>query len=145
MADVQEEIEFHKLEDAPAVAQKIRNWAKDTKVWLFYGDMGVGKTTLIKAICNTWGVADTVSSPTFALVNEYQNAEGQTFYHFDFYRINEEEEAWNIGTEDYFYSGNYCFVEWPERIESLLPEKYIRLDIKQEADQSRRIYLSRHE
>jgi len=145
MADVQGEIEFHKLEDAPAVAQKIRNWAKDIKVWLFYGDMGVGKTTLIKAICNTWGVGDTVSSPTFALVNEYQNAEGQTFYHFDFYRINEEEEAWNIGTEDYFYSGNYCFVEWPERIESLLPEKYIRLDIKQEADQSRRIYLSRHE
>lgn len=126
-------------------AQKLRILAGDIKVWLFYGAMGVGKTTLIKAICKQWGVTDTVSSPTFALVNEYLNSEHQTFYHFDFYRIKDEEEAWDIGTEDYFYSGNYCFVEWPERIEGLLPEKFVRIDMVLEADQSRRIYLSKHE
>jgi len=132
-------------DELPAVADRVISLASDTRVWLFYGEMGAGKTSLIRSICDAWGVTDTVSSPTFALVNEYQNAERQTFYHFDFYRIKDEEEAWDIGTEDYFYSGNYCFVEWPERIEGLLPEKFIRIDIEVGSDQSRRIYLSKHE
>jgi tRNA threonylcarbamoyladenosine biosynthesis protein TsaE len=145
MSDALGEIRLTHPEKAQEAAQKLRALAADVKVWLFYGAMGVGKTTLIKAICKSWGVTDTVSSPTFALVNEYQNKDHQTFYHFDFYRIKDEEEAWNIGTEDYFYSGNYCFVEWPERIEGLLPEKFIRIDMVLETDQSRRIYLSIHE
>lgn len=145
MPDVLGEILLTHPEKAQEAAQKLRTLAADVKVWLFYGVMGVGKTTLIKAICKSWGVTDTVSSPTFALVNEYQNTDKQTFYHFDFYRIKDEEEAWDIGTEEYFYSGNYCFVEWPERIEGLLPEKFIRIDMVLEADQSRRIYLSKHE
>ncbi len=145
MPNIVEEIVLSRPEEASLAAQKINLFAADVKVWLFYGDMGVGKTTLIKAICKAWGVIDTVSSPTFALVNEYQNTTGQKFYHFDFYRIKDEEEGWDIGTEDYFYSGNYCFVEWPERIESLLPEKFVRIDMTLEADQSRRIYLSKYE
>ncbi|WPP48519.1 tRNA (adenosine(37)-N6)-threonylcarbamoyltransferase complex ATPase subunit type 1 TsaE [Catalinimonas niigatensis] len=145
MPDTLGEVILRHPDEAQEAAKKIKALAADVKVWLFYGPMGVGKTTLIKAVCKSWGVTDTVSSPTFALVNEYQDAEHQIFYHFDFYRINNEEEAWDIGTEDYFYSGNYCFVEWPERIEGLLPENFIRIDMVLEADQSRRIYLSKHE
>jgi tRNA threonylcarbamoyladenosine biosynthesis protein TsaE len=139
------EISLRTPVELPQVAGRLISLASDTRVWLFYGEMGAGKTSLIRSICDAWGVTDTVSSPTFALVNEYQNARRQTFYHFDFYRIKDEEEAWDIGTEDYFYSGNYCFVEWPERIEGLLPEKFIRIDIEVGSDQSRRIYLSKHE
>ncbi|MEK6476397.1 tRNA (adenosine(37)-N6)-threonylcarbamoyltransferase complex ATPase subunit type 1 TsaE [Catalinimonas sp. 4WD22] len=144
MPEVLGEIVLKRPEEAQKAARKLRELAEGVSVWLFYGEMGVGKTTLIKAICKNWEVTDTVSSPTFGLVNEYQNSKGQTFYHFDFYRIKDEEEAWDIGTEDYFYSGNYCFVEWPERIEGLLPEEFIRIDMQAEADQSRRIYLSKH-
>lgn len=144
MPEVLGEIVLERPEEAPKAAKKLRKLAEGVNVWLFYGEMGVGKTTLIKAICKDWQVTDTVSSPTFGLVNEYQNSKGQIFYHFDFYRIKDEEEAWDIGTEDYFYSGNYCFVEWPERIEGLLPEEFIRIDMEAEADHSRRIYLSKH-
>lgn len=144
MPDVLGEIVLERPEEAQKAARKLRKMAEGVSVWLFYGEMGVGKTTLIKAICKDWQVTDTVSSPTFGLVNEYQNSKGQVFYHFDFYRIKDEEEAWDIGTEDYFYSGNYCFVEWPDRIEGLLPEEFIRIDMEAEADQSRRIYLSKH-
>lgn len=140
------EVVINNLETLSRAAEEIIDLAAaEGKVWLFYGEMGAGKTTLIKAICEVWNVTDTVSSPTFSLVNEYRNQEEQIFYHFDFYRIKDEEEAWDIGTEDYFYSGNYCFVEWPERIEGLLPEEFIRIDIEAGEDNSRRIYLSRHE
>lgn len=145
MPEVLGEIVLKRPEEALEAARRLRKLAEGVDVWLFYGEMGVGKTTLIKAVCEDWQVMDTVSSPTFGLVNEYQNTDHQTFYHFDFYRIKDEAEAWDIGTEDYFYSGNYCFVEWPERIEGLLPEEFIRIDIQAEADQSRRIYLSKHE
>lgn len=146
MADTLGEVVVNGLEALPEATQKIIDLvSEEDKLWCFYGDMGAGKTTLIKALCKAWGVKDTVSSPTFALVNEYRNTQKQPIYHFDFYRIKDEEEAWDIGTEDYFYSGAQCLVEWPERIEGLLPEDFIRIDIVVEADRSRSIYISKHE
>ncbi len=96
----------------------------------FYGSMGAGKTTLIKNLCHKIGVTDEVNSPTFAIVNEYVTEKGESVYHFDFYRIKKLEEAYDIGYENYFDSGNLCLIEWPEMIEPLMPEKYIRVDIQ---------------
>ncbi len=104
------------------VAQKLLNAFPGKRVFAFYGEMGAGKTTLIKAVCKQMNVSDTVTSPTFSIVNEYQTEEGGIVYHFDFYRINKMEEAMDMGYEEYFFSGNYCFLEWPEKIENLLPE-----------------------
>ncbi len=132
-------------DELPTVAQQIIDVASDLSVWLFYGEMGAGKTTLIKALCHEWGVEDSVSSPTFALVNEYQRANGDLMYHFDFYRIEDEEEAIDIGIDEYFYSQRHCLVEWPAKIRNLLPETYLRIDLRANEDQSRTIYLSRHE
>jgi len=146
MAEEMVEIAWGTLDKTPLVAEQLFDRLKGkAKVCLFYGQMGAGKTTLIKALCEIWGVEDNVSSPTFALVNEYQNQKGQVFYHFDFYRIEDEEEAWDIGTEDYFYSGNYCLVEWPERIEGLLPRQHVRIELIVAADHSRRIHITYHE
>ncbi len=101
----------------------------DAKIIAFSGAMAAGKTTLIKAICEELGVKETISSPTFSLVNEYHTSSGQTIYHFDFYRINSINEAYDIGYEDYFYSGNYCFIEWPEKITELLPPDNLKVNI----------------
>jgi tRNA threonylcarbamoyladenosine biosynthesis protein TsaE len=103
----------------------------EDRVFAFYGSMGAGKTTFIKALCNELGSADYVTSPTFALINEYSTANGSVIYHFDFYRIKRIEEAFDLGYEDYIYSGNYCFIEWPEMIESLLPEGIVEVRIKE--------------
>jgi tRNA threonylcarbamoyladenosine biosynthesis protein TsaE len=103
---------------------------EEADVIAFYGSMGAGKTTLIKNLCHRMGVTDEVNSPTFAIVNEYVTEEGESVYHFDFYRIKKLEEAYDIGYENYFYSGNLCLIEWPEMIEPLLPEKYIRVEIQ---------------
>lgn len=97
----------------------------DNRLFFFYGDMGAGKTTFIRAICKELGVTESVNSPTFAIVNEYTDREGKPIYHFDFYRIEKEEEAFDFGYEDYFFSGNLCFVEWPEKIENLIPNEGI--------------------
>lgn len=105
----------------------------------FYGPMGAGKTTLIKDLCHRMGVTDEVNSPTFAIVNEYVTDEGESVYHFDFYRIKKLEEAYDIGYENYFYSGNLCLIEWPELIEPLLPEHYVRVDIALGATDDERI------
>ena len=104
------------------VAKKLLKTFSGKRVFAFYGEMGAGKTTLIKGICNYLGVLDTVTSPTFSIVNEYQTREGGIVYHFDFYRISKIEEVMDMGYEEYFFSSNYCFVEWPEKIENLLPE-----------------------
>ncbi len=104
------------------VAKKLLKTFPGKRVFAFYGEMGAGKTTLIKGICNYLGVLDTVTSPTFSIVNEYQTREGGIVYHFDFYRISKIEEVMDMGYEEYFFSSNYCFVEWPEKIENLLPE-----------------------
>lgn len=117
-------------------------------VFAFYGKMGAGKTTFIKALCEEMGVGDVVTSPTFAIVNEYEvsSPAGQEaahlIFHFDFYRIKKVEEAYDMGYEDYFYSGNTCFIEWPELIEDLLPQDAVRVDIDELADGSRRIYTN---
>lgn len=111
------------------VARQVVEFAADEKVFLFYGDMGAGKTTFIKQLCTVLGVTDATSSPTFSIVNEY-NSPGGSIFHFDFYRLKQESEALDLGYEDYFYSGSYCFIEWSEKIPNLLPEKNIRIEIK---------------
>ena len=109
----------------------------DQRVFALYGAMGAGKTTFIQAVCRQLGSDDTVTSPTFAIVNEYALNGGSSVYHFDFYRIRDLEEAFDLGYEDYFYGGSYCLIEWPERIEALLPEKYVRVEILVEPDDTR--------
>ena len=104
---------------------------RDDRFFAFFGKMGVGKTTLIKEICAALGVEDNVCSPTFAIVNEYSDREGEPVYHFDFYRLKSVAEAYDIGYEEYFYSGCYCFTEWTEKIEELLPERYVRVEIEE--------------
>jgi tRNA threonylcarbamoyladenosine biosynthesis protein TsaE len=103
----------------------------DDRIFAFYGAMGAGKTTFIKALCRQLGSQDYVTSPTFALINEYTTANESVIYHFDFYRIKKLEEAFDLGYEDYIYSGNFCFIEWPEMIESLLPEGIVVVRIKE--------------
>ena len=100
-----------------------------SRVFAFYGRMGAGKTTFIKVICSQLGVADIIQSPSFSIINEYHTRSGDSLYHFDFYRINRLEEAFDIGYEDYLYSGSYCFIEWPELVESLLPPDVIRVTV----------------
>lgn len=106
-------------------------------VFAFYAPMGTGKTTFIKAICEELGVEDAINSPTFAIVNEYEAASGDPIYHFDFYRIKRLSEAYDIGVDDYFYSGNLCFIEWPELIEEILPEESLIIHIEEQEDGSR--------
>ena len=113
------------------------------KVVLFYGEMGAGKTTLIKYLCKELGVIESTSSPTFSIVNEYLSKDGNSIYHFDFYRIEKESEVLDLGYEDYFYSGNYCFVEWPEKIPHLIPESTINITIKLDANNNRLISIAR--
>ncbi|MEN8248053.1 MAG: tRNA (adenosine(37)-N6)-threonylcarbamoyltransferase complex ATPase subunit type 1 TsaE [Bacteroidota bacterium] len=118
------------LEDIEQVAKQILSYANQTKVWMLDGEMGSGKTTLIKVLCKQLGSEDTVTSPTFSLVNEYVTEHGSIF-HFDFYRVNNLEEAQEAGVEDYFYSGEYCFIEWPEIVAPILPDELfkIRIDV----------------
>jgi tRNA threonylcarbamoyladenosine biosynthesis protein TsaE len=112
----------------------------DRTVVAFYGRMGAGKTTFIKAVCEELGVEDVINSPTFAIINEYRNGEtGEPVYHFDFYRIRKPGEAQDIGAEDYFYSGALCFIEWPEKIEELLPDDTVRVIITENEDGTRQV------
>jgi len=122
------------------IASEIISSAKN-KTLLFYGQIGVGKTTLIKELCKSLGVLDNISSPTFSLVNEYQTANNDKVYHFDFYRIEDEEEAFDIGIEDYFDSKNWCFIEWPENIENLLPLDAVEIHLSLLDDEQRNIQL----
>lgn len=111
----------------------------ENKVFAFYGKMGAGKTTFIKALCETLGVQDVVNSPTFSIINEYNTSSGDMIYHFDFYRINKIEEVHVFGCEDYFYSGNLCFIEWPEKVDSLLPDNCIKVLIAENEDGTRTV------
>jgi tRNA threonylcarbamoyladenosine biosynthesis protein TsaE len=129
------------IDQLEEVAQKIiANNPK--KVILFHGEMGVGKTTLIKQLCKTLGVTGATSSPTFSLVNEYEANDNQLVYHFDFYRLNKEEEALDMGVDDYLYSGNWCFIEWAEKIPNLIPEVHSVINISLLADGKRSLTLS---
>ncbi|WP_299052706.1 tRNA (adenosine(37)-N6)-threonylcarbamoyltransferase complex ATPase subunit type 1 TsaE [uncultured Polaribacter sp.] len=114
---------------------------KEHKTLLFFGEMGVGKTTLIKEICKQLGVLDRISSPTFSLVNEYQTKENEIVYHFDFYRIEDEEEALDMGIDEYFDSKNWCLIEWPENIENLLPLEALKIELTILEDQQRNIQI----
>ncbi|MGY0407764.1 MAG: tRNA (adenosine(37)-N6)-threonylcarbamoyltransferase complex ATPase subunit type 1 TsaE [Polaribacter sp.] len=128
------------LEDLAAVAKEIIATAKN-KILLFYGEMGVGKTTLIKEICSVLEVEDAVSSPTFSLVNEYQTKKKEKVFHFDFYRITNEEEALDIGIEDYFYNNNWSLIEWPEHIKNLLPLDAVEIRLTSLENGQRNIQL----
>lgn len=134
-------ITTYSLNDLTKVANSIIANAKH-KVLLFYGEMGVGKTTLIKQICKELGTEDNISSPTFSLVNEYSTGDNNTLYHFDFYRINHEEEALDMGVEDYLYSNNWCLIEWPENIENLLPLDAVAIHLSILEDGQRKIELN---
>ena len=123
------EISFDNVGMLPSVAQKLIEGFKEDRFFAFFGKMGVGKTTLIKEMCAYLGSKDNVCSPTFAIINQYSTGEGEPIYHFDFYRLKNTEEAYDIGYEEYFYSGAYCFTEWTEKIEELLPERYVRVEI----------------
>ena len=109
------------------------------RVFAFYGKMGAGKTTFIKALCTELGVDDVITSPTFAIVNEYSSGDGSPIYHFDFYRIKKLDEVYDMGYEDYFYNGGLCLIEWPELIESLLPEDAVEVHIAEQPDGTRTI------
>jgi tRNA threonylcarbamoyladenosine biosynthesis protein TsaE len=129
------------IDQLEEVAQKIiANNPK--KVILFHGEMGVGKTTLIKQLCKTLGVTGATSSPTFSLVNEYEANDNQLVYHFDFYRLNHETEALDMGVDDYLYSGNWCFIEWAEKIPNLIPETHSVITISLLTDGKRSLTLS---
>lgn len=144
-------LNFRNLKDMQTITirdlDSIREAAKefiahmdDRTVYAFYGNMGAGKTTFIKAICEELGVEDVINSPTFALINEYRSSDsGELIYHFDFYRINKLSEAEDIGTEDYFYSGALCFIEWPEKIDELLPGDVVNVRISENENGSRTV------
>lgn len=131
------EIKINSLNNIDKAAQEFVNAMNGRTVFAFYGKMGAGKTTFIKALCNALGVTDMVNSPTFSIVNEYIDGEGNSIYHFDFYRIKRLSEAYDIGFEDYVYSGNLCLMEWPELVEELLPDDVVRVTIEEQADGSR--------
>jgi tRNA threonylcarbamoyladenosine biosynthesis protein TsaE len=125
------EIVIENLGQLHEVARNLLATFKDDRFFAFFGKMGVGKTTLIKEICDVLGVEDVVCSPTFAIVNEYSTNTSESVYHFDFYRLKSVTEAYDIGYEEYFYSGCYCFTEWTEKVEELLPERYVRVEIEE--------------
>jgi len=124
------EIKIENTQNLTEAAQKFVDEMGENRVFAFYGKMGAGKTTFIKAICEALGVEDVVTSPTFAIVNEYADSKGEPVYHFDFYRIKNLREAYDIGCEEYFYSGYPCFIEWPELVEELLPEDTVSVRIE---------------
>jgi tRNA threonylcarbamoyladenosine biosynthesis protein TsaE len=128
------------LQNLPKIAEQVLA-AVPNKTLLFYGDMAVGKTTLIKEIAKKLGVRDTISSPTFSIVNEYE-IENDKMYHFDFYRIEDEEEILDIGIEEYFYSGHWILIEWPEKINNLLPSNHTKLTITKNKNENRTIKLT---
>ena len=131
------EIKINGIENIAAAAQEFIAQMGDNRIFAFYGTLGAGKTTFVKALCEAMGVTDTVNSPTFAIVNEYDTPSGRPIYHFDFYRIKRLAEVYDMGYEDYFYGLGICFIEWPELIEDLLPEDTIRIRIEEQNDGKR--------
>ena len=139
-------IRINTLEEIEAAARQFVEAMGDNTVFAFYGKMGAGKTTFIKEVCKLLGVTDNITSPTFAIVNEYRSdIAGELIYHFDFYRIKKLEEVYDLGYEDYFYSGAVCFIEWPELIEELLPGNTIKVTIEEEADGARVLTMTEME
>ena len=133
------EITIKNLDTIHEAAKEFVKGMGDGKVFAFYGKMGAGKTTFIKALCEVLGVEDVITSPTFAIINEYTDSNENPIYHFDFYRIKKLEEVYDMGYEDYFYSGNLCLLEWPELIEDILPENVIKVTIEEQPDGTRKL------
>ena len=136
------EIKINSLDNIREAAKQFIAAMEDNTVFAFYGKMGAGKTTFIKAICEELGVTDVINSPTFAIVNEYRSDEtGELIYHFDFYRIKKLDEVYDMGYEDYFYSGALCFIEWPELVEEVLPGDAVKVIIEEMEDGIRSVSL----
>lgn len=133
------------LDRIDEIAHLLIQEAGDQKVWVFRGEMGAGKTTLIKSLAKALQVADSVSSPTFGIVNEYQTQAKELLYHFDFYRLDDPMEALDIGIEEYFYSGNYCWLEWAENIAAFLPERFFLIELTLESETGRLLTLHHHQ
>ncbi|MEM1406037.1 MAG: tRNA (adenosine(37)-N6)-threonylcarbamoyltransferase complex ATPase subunit type 1 TsaE [Bacteroidota bacterium] len=133
------------INELQAVATDIISFSKGYLIWVFNGEMGAGKTTMISAVCKQLGVVDNVASPTFSIVNEYLTKDSKTINHFDFYRIKDQQEALDIGVDDYFYSGNYCFIEWPSKIDGLIPSKYIGVNIIPDYSERRIIEVTKYD
>ena len=132
------EIAVNDLSNLPTAAEALLAFAEAAKIFIFDGDMGAGKTTFIKSFCLALGVTDVVSSPTYSIVNEYESASGPV-YHFDFYRIKDIQEAYDLGYEEYFYGGGICLIEWPERVTELLPDHLVKVEISI-VDENRRVF-----
>lgn len=126
----------------PSVAKQLLKYTGDKKIFAFYGSMGAGKTTIIKALCEVLNAADIVSSPTFTLVNEYRTSAGESIYHIDFYRIKKQEEVFDFGVEEYLTGDSYCFMEWPELIEELLPAETVKIRITVDDLEQRTLSIS---
>ncbi len=140
------EIKIQSLDHIHEAAREFITAMGDNTVFALYGKMGAGKTTFVKALCQELGVEDVVTSPTFAVINEYRSdIAGELIYHFDFYRIKKLEEVYDMGYEDYFYSGALCFIEWPELIEELLPGNTVRVTIEELEDGSRKLTMESQE
>ena len=136
------EIKINSLDNIREAAKQFIAAMEDNTVFAFYGKMGAGKTTFIKAICEELGVTDVINSPTFAIVNEYRSDEtGELIYHFDFYRLKKLDEVYDMGYEDYFYSGALCFIEWPELVEEVLPGDAVKVTIEEVEDGTRSVRL----
>ena len=133
------------IDDLPKAASELMKQGEGHTVWLLKGEMGSGKTTLVKQIVGQLGVEGMVSSPTFSIVNQYGNANGRVVYHFDLYRLKNELEAFDIGLEEYLNSGSVCFIEWPEKLEKLLPDQYFEVQIEPYDSLRRKIYYRRHD
>jgi len=134
------QIKIDSLDNIRAAAREFVKNMGEGNVYAFYGKMGAGKTTFIKAVCEELGVDDVITSPTFSIVNEYRSeTTGELIYHFDFYRIKKLEEVYDMGYEDYFYSGALCFLEWPELIEEILPDDAVKVTITQNGDDTRTV------
>jgi tRNA threonylcarbamoyladenosine biosynthesis protein TsaE len=135
-------IPIETLEQLPDAARRFVCEMSNSTVFAFYGNMGVGKTTFIKVLCEELGVTQIINSPTFAIVNEYRSEKtGRLIYHFDFYRIKTLEEVYDMGYEDYFYSGDLCFIEWPELVEELLPENTVKVSIEEQKNGTRILHF----
>ncbi|MHA7128021.1 tRNA (adenosine(37)-N6)-threonylcarbamoyltransferase complex ATPase subunit type 1 TsaE [Algoriphagus namhaensis] len=136
------ELTYH-LNEIDQVALRLKSELMDEDIWVFEGQMGAGKTTLIKSLANAFQILDPVSSPTFGIVNEYSNAQGDMFFHFDFYRLDKSEEALDIGIEEYFYSGEKCWIEWAGKIEEYLPDQYVQVNIEILSGEKRKLSIEK--
>ena len=140
-----EEVLYSKtISELSEVVGRLLELVSSNKIWIFRGDLGSGKTTLIKSICKELGYPGHVTSPSFSLINEYSIGSEEVIYHFDFYRLDDEEEAYQLGLDEYFYSDQLCLIEWPERVPSFIPEKHIEIRIETDTDQTRNYYITQN-